>query len=496
MLRKNLFKLIPVVLIALLIILGSCGQGSEDKASPDRLPNIIFIMADDLGYAEAGCYGQSIIKTPAIDRISEEGMKFTRFYAGSPVCAPSRSVLMTGMHTGHTYIRDNGDPADRDPDLPFPGQNPIPDSILTIAEIMKEQGYVTGCMGKWGLGHTNTSGDPGNQGFDLFYGYKCQRHAHSHYPNFLWRNNEMEELEGNDRSLVGAQHSQDLFTLEALNFIQENRDTSFFLYLPFIIPHLSIQTTDRFLDMYKEIVPEADYVHRGYLQHPYPHAAYAGMITQMDDAIGQVLDQIDKLGLEEETIIFFTSDNGPAYDRLGGSDSDFFNSSGPLQGRKGSLLEGGIRVPLVVKWTGKISAGSLSEIQSALWDILPTLCEVSGSEIPENTDGISILPALLSTGEQKKHESLYWEFPSYGGQAALIKGDWKLLVRNLYSEKETVSVQLFNLNDDVGEKNDLATENPELITEMLQEMSRSHVHSDLFGFHELEDFYTLQKQIP
>ena len=474
------YKALMILMLHLILL------GCTDR----QQPNIILIMADDLGYGDLGCYGQERIETPNLDRLAAGGMKFTQFYAGSAVCAPSRSVLMTGKHTGHTYIRDNGNPTEQNPLTTFPGQNPIPDSILTIAEILKAQGYTTACIGKWGLGHTGTPGDPNNQGFDLFYGYKCQVHAHSHFPEFLWRNDKMEKLEGNDRTLYGQQHSQDLFTREALNFINENKDTSFFLYLPFIIPHLSIQTTDPFLDMYKDSIPETDYVHSGYLQHPYPHAAYAGMITQMDDAIGQVVEEIKKLGLDRETIIFFTSDNGPTYDRLGGSDSDFFDSSGPLQGRKGSLLEGGIRVPLVVQWTGKIKPGTLNELPFALWDILPTLCEVAACDLPEDTDGISFLPALLGDRDQDVHESLYWEFPSYGGQASMIKGDWKLLVTNLFENNEPVMIQLFNLGDDISESNDLSETNPEIVDEILREMAQSHVHSELFSFPELEEFYT------
>ena len=465
-------------------IISAC---SENKSNSH--PNIIFIMADDMGYAEAGCYGQDIIKTPNIDKMAEKGMKFTRFYAGSPVCAPSRCALMTGKHTGHSYIRNNGRPEKKNPLTPFPGQNPIPDSILTIAEILKSGGYTTACMGKWGLGNTGTTGDPGNQGFDLFYGFKCQFHAHNHYPEFLWRNDSMETLEGNDRNLYGRQHSQDLFTREALKFINDNRDTSFFLYLPFIVPHLSIQTSDPFLNMYRDSIPETEYTHRGYLQHPYPHAGYAGMITQMDDAIGQVVKEIDKLGLEDETIIIFTSDNGPTFERLGGADSDFFNSSGPLQGRKGTLYEGGIRVPMLAQWTGKIEPGTINDIPFAFWDVLPTLCDVSGCDSPEDTDGISFLPALLGKDNQEQHTSFYWEFPAYGGQAAMIKGDWKLLVRFLFPKEEPLSVQLFNLSDDIGESTDLSGDNPDLVNEILSEMRQSHEHSDLFGFPELEDFY-------
>lgn len=479
-----------VIIACFLCIMSGCINSNTDNELPlAEKPNIIFIMADDMGYGEAGCYGQKIIKTPNIDKIAAEGMKFTQFYAGSAVCAPSRCVLMTGKHTGHSYIRNNGQPIEKNPITPFPGQNPIPDSVLTIGEILQQNGYVTAAIGKWGLGNTGTSGDPNKQGFDLFYGFKCQVHAHNHYPEFLWRNDTMEKLAGNDRTLYGAQHSQDMMTKEALNFIDENKNSPFFLYLPFIIPHLAIQTTDPFLEMYRNSLTESEYKHRGYIQHPFPHAAYAGMITQMDDGIGQIMNKIKKLGLDKNTIIIFTSDNGPTYGRLGGADSDFFNSSGPLNGRKGSLLEGGIREPLVVSWPGKIKAGTVTDLPSAFWDVLPTLCEISGSEIPENTDGISFLPTLLEEKKQKKHETLYWEFPAYGGQAAMISGDWKLLVQNLISKNKPVTIQLFNLKVDVGEQNDLSKEEPKIVKELLYKMNKSHIHSDLFNFPQLEEFY-------
>ncbi len=269
-------------------------------------PNIIFIMADDMGYGEAGCYGQKIIMTPNIDRISREGIRFTDFYSGQAVCAPARCTLMTGYHTGHAYIRDNGPKKGPHPGTPFPRQNPIPDSVVTVAELLKTVGYTTGCIGKWGLGNTYTSGDPVNQGFDFFYGYKCQIHAHNHYPAFPWRNDSIEKIPGNDgKSLRGTHHSQDLFTKEAIRFINETQDKPFFLYLPFIIPHLSIQTTDLYLDMYKGHVPETPYQHHGYLKNPYPHAAYAGMITQMDAAIGLIMEALKGLGLDRNTMYIF-----------------------------------------------------------------------------------------------------------------------------------------------------------------------------------------------
>jgi len=299
----------------------------------------------------------------------------------------------------------------------------------------------------------------------------------------------MEKLEGNDRSLYGAQHSQDLFTSEAIKFINQKKDSSFFLYLPFIIPHLAIQTTQKFLDMYKNKIEEADYNHRGYIQHPFPRAGYAGMITQMDDGIGQIMNEIKKLGLDENTIIIFTSDNGPTYNRLGGSDSDFFNSSGELRGRKGSLYEGGIRVPMVARWPGKIESGTEYNETFALWDIMPTFCEIAGRKIPGYTDGISFLPAITGKDNQKVHKSLYWEFPAYGGQATMIKDNIKLLITNLNEKEGSPVIQLFDLENDIGETNDLSKNHPEVVSEIIHEMKKSHIHSDLFKFPKLETFY-------
>ena len=333
-------------------------------------PNIIYLLADDLGYAELGCYGQQWIKTPHIDRLAAEGIRFTQHYSGNAVCAPSRCCLMTGKHPGHAYIRSNGDPKHlghlkKKYGWEFPGQNPIPASEITIAEMLKQKGYATAAIGKWGLGHFGTSGDPNKQGFDLFYGFNCQRHAHNHYPRFLWRNSIKETLPGNDRTLSGKTYSQDKFTEAALEFIRENKDKPFFLYVPFAIPHLSIQVPEESLAQYKGKIPEADYVHRGYLKHPFPRAAYAAMVSHMDRDVGKITALVKELGLDEKTLIMFSSDNGPAFNRLGGSDSDFFKSAGSFLGLKGSLYEGGIRVPRVARWPGKIKPCTVSDYLSA-----------------------------------------------------------------------------------------------------------------------------------
>jgi arylsulfatase A-like enzyme len=450
-----------------------------------RQPNIIYIIADDLGYGEVGCYGQEWIRTPSIDRIAAQGIRFTQHYSAFPVSAPARCSLMTGKHPGHSYIRDNGNPPGRwhnaDAGM-FPGQLPIPDETVTIAEILKGQGYATGAMGKWGLGFEGSQGAPTNQGFDLFFGYYCQIHAHNHYPRFLWRNDEQVPLEGNTRELTGAQHSQGLFVEEAKQFIRAHEDEPFFLFMPLIIPHLSIQVPQEYVDAYLDVIPEEEHTHRGYLKHPTPRAAYAGMVTYMDEGIGEVVDLVDELGLTEDTLIIFTSDNGPTYNRLGGSDSDFFNSSGPLRGRKGDMYEGGIRVPMVARWPGHIEPDTDSDHISALWDVLPTLCEVSGAEIPADTDGLSFLPALTGK-KQAAHEFLYWEFPSYGGQQAVRLGDYKALRRDCF-KNPNAPIQLYDLSKDIGETTDIAADHPEIVKEAWRVIKREHVDSELFPFPE------------
>jgi len=450
------------------------------RASTAR-PNIIYILADDLGYNELGCYGQKYIRTPNVDRIAREGIRFTQHYAGSPVCAPSRCVLMTGKHSGHAYIRNNGNPKERKrPGGPlyFPGQNPIPESETTVAELLKTQGYATAAIGKWGLGYEGSSGDPNRQGFDLFFGYLCQVHAHNHYPRFLWRNGEKVMLDGNDRTLTGKHYSQDMFIAEALGFIRENKNRPFFLYLPFIIPHLSIQVPEETLNEYKGVIPEEDYDHHGYLEHPYPRAGYAAMITHMDRGIGRIMDLVRELGLDEDTVIMFSSDNGPTYNRLGGSDSDFFESAGPFRGLKGSLYEGGIRVPMVARWPGRIAPGTTSAHLSAFWDVLPTLCEIGGADVPNSIDGISFLPTLFGRGEQLEHDYLFWEFPGYGGQQAVRLGDWKGVRQNI--NKGNTAVELYNLEEDIGETNDVAGEHPDMVTRIETVMRTGRTESELF----------------
>lgn len=485
-------KPLPSLPIALaLIVLGVIPHVSQLAAKETPPPNIVLIMADDLGYAELGSYGQKKIRTPHLDKLAAEGMRFTNFYSGNAVCAPARCVLMTGKHGGHAFTRNNGDPGT----LPetkalgaeFPGQYPLPDEEVTIAEVLKQKGYATAAIGKWGLGHFGTSGEPSKQGFDLFYGFNSQRHAHNHYPKFLWRNREKEILPGNDRTLYGETYSQDRFREVALEFIEENAERPFFLYLPFAIPHLAIQVPEESLKQYTGVLPEEAYEHKGYLPHPTPRAGYAAMISHMDRDIGQILAKLEEKGLAENTIVLFTSDNGPTYDRLGGSDSEFFESASVFRGLKGSLYEGGIRVPLIVRWPGKVRPGSVSNHIAAFHDLLPTVAEMTGTEPPKDIDGISFMPALWEK-EQPRHDYLYWEFPAYGGQQALRMGKWKAIRQNLQrpKAKHAGKLELYNLEEDPSESNDVAAEYPEVVARATKWMREARVPSKEFPFPALD----------
>jgi arylsulfatase len=443
-------------------------------ASVQAKPNVILIVADDLGYGDVGCYGQKKIRTPSIDRLASEGMRFTQFYSGSPVCAPSRCCLMTGKHTGHAYIRDNKA-------TPPEGQEPLSKEELMLPELMKREGYVTGAIGKWGLGMFGTEGDPLKRGIDFFFGYNCQGHAHNHYPRYLYRNDKRFDLEGNEGKATGKQFSHDLFEKETLAFVNANKDKPFFLFLPYIIPHLALQAPEDALAEYQGKWPETPYDGKkgGYQAHKTPRAAYAAMITRMDRTIGRLLDLLKELKLDDNTIVLFSSDNGAATQGYAGIDTDFFNSTGGLRAYKGDVYEGGIRVPLVVRWTGKIKAGSVSDHIAYFPDLLPTLLECVGEteKTPKGIDGLSFAPTLFGK-EQKKHEFLYWEFPSYGQQQALRMGDWKGLRRNL--NKGVIKTELYNLKDDVAEKKDVASEHPEIVKQIEAIMKAEHTPSKLF----------------
>ncbi len=435
-------------------------------AAEPRRPNVVLILCDDLGYAELGCYGQKKIRTPNIDRLAREGIRFTQYYSGSPVCAPSRCVLLTGKHSGHAAVRNNREVRPE-------GQHPLPKSEITLAELLKTAGYRTAAIGKWGLGPPGTEGDPLSQGFDSFFGYNCQRHAHNHFPTYLYRNRERVPLEGNDGGDTGRQYSHDLFEREAIAAIGTNDERPFFLYLAFTIPHLALQVPEDSLAEYKGKWDDPAYTGgKGYRPHAHPRAAYAAMITRMDRSIGRIIDRLDELSLSDNTLVLFTSDNGPTYNRLGGSDSTFFRSAGGLRGLKGSVYEGGIRVPLIARWPTKIKAGATSNLACASYDLLPTVCELANVRQPEVTDGVSIVPTLLSRRDQKLHEFLYWEFPAYGGQQAVRLGNWKGVRQRMSQGRD--EIELYNLNDDAAEKNDVGDKHPDIVAKIAAIMRREH----------------------
>jgi arylsulfatase A-like enzyme len=468
------------------VLIFSFTKKEAARPTSDTKPNVIFILADDLGYGDLGFLGQRHIETPNIDRLAKEGMFFSRHYSGSPVCAPSRSALLTGLHTGHTPIRGNSE-------VQPEGQLPMPDSLQTLSKLFQQAGYVTGAFGKWGLGMNETSGDPLNQGFGQFYGYLCQRYAHRYYPAYLWDNGEKVTLSGNGWT-EKTTYAPDLIQEKTLLFIEENRERPFFLFMPVVMPHAELAAPDDgILQKYKAkfgaeipyIAPDgADYGPdmkiSAYQSHPSPHAAFAAMVERTDRFVGEVIDQLEELGLAQNTLIVFTSDNGAHQE--GGADPEFFDSNGPFRGYKRDLYEGGIHVPMIVRWPGKVAAGSTSDHVSAFWDWLPTFGEIIGEEKIGGADGVSLLPSLLAQKNQQQHEYLYWEFHELGGRQAVLKDGWKL-VKYQVTDPEKTTLELYNLATDPGEKNDLASEMPEKVHEldrMIRQSHRPNLVFDLF----------------
>lgn len=452
------------------------GGGSGER------PNIVLIMCDDLGWQEVGCMGQEKIKTPNIDRLAAQGMLFNQFYSGCAVCAPSRCCLMTGKHGGHAYVRSNMEIRKKGPI--FGGQLPLPAEEQTIAETLKAAGYTTGCFGKWGLGAPGTTGDPLDQGFDRFYGFNCQRHAHNLYPRYLVNDRENEELPGNTRGVTGEIYGPQRIADEMLKFVRENQDDPFFLYYPTLIPHLPLQVPDEYLEQYKGKWPEEPYEGRSYLPHPTPRACYAAMISFMDAQVGRLMKLLQELGLEENTFVFFTSDNGTTH--LGQqADYEFFNSVGPLRGLKGRLYEGGIRVPTVARWPGRIEPGTRTDHIAANYDLPATLAEVAGVEFQGNGDGLSFVPEMLGRQEdQKAAPFLFWDFPGYGGQIAVRMGKWKGIKTGLRRNPDA-PLELYNLENDIGETNNVVDKHPEVAKKieslMLSERTVPEVEKFRFG---------------
>lgn len=480
-------------------------QDSRDKSGPVR-PNIVFVLADDLGYGDLGCFGQQKIRTPNIDRLAAEGMRFTQHYSGNAVCAPSRCVLMTGLHPGHAYIRNNRETKPE-------GQFPLPASTVTLGKLLQQQGYVTGAFGKWGLGGPDSDGRPLKQGIDRFFGYNCQAVAHNFYPTYLWDNETRFPLKNPEFSAhqpklaegvdplapesyakySGQVYSADVITEQALRFVRDNRSRPFFLFVPTTIPHLALQAPEDAVKEYAGSFPDdPPYVGgRNYLPNRTPRATYAAMVTRMDQHVGKIVAQIRELGLDDNTIYIFSSDNGPLYEKLGGTDCDFFESAGPFRGRKGSLYEGGFREPTLVRWKGHVPAGTTSERVTGFEDWVPTLLELVGakSSTPAKLDGISFAPTLLGQ-QQPARPFLYREFPGYGGQVCLRMGDWKAIVTDLMPPGNRAAkpwkIELYDLSRDIAEAKDVAAEHPEVVAQMDRLMREQHTRSADFPFPALD----------
>jgi arylsulfatase A-like enzyme len=461
--------MIRLLVAALLAVVPHTMQAAPNAQRP---PNIVFILADDLGYGDLGCYGQKKIATPQLDRLAAEGMRFTQFYAGSTVCAPSRSVLMTGLHLGHTRVRGNAGAKNMQAQM-------LHDSDVTVAEVLKSRGYATGLIGKWGLGMPGDQGVPNRQGFDYFFGFLSQHHAHNHYPDFLWRNEEKVSLPnvvtpvgeaGGGYATRRVQYAGDLFAQEALQFVERHQEQPFFLYLALTVPHANNERT-RALGDGQEVPDYGPYADKDWTA---PNKGQAAMITRMDQQIGDLLARLRALGLDDNTLVMFSSDNGPH--KEGGNDPEFFDANGPVTGLKRSLTDGGIRVPFIARWPGKIKAGSVSSHVGYFGDMMATFAELAGAKTPPGLDSLTIVPTLVGRdGEQPKHPYLYWEFYEGGvSQAVLLEGRWK----GIRLKRVNAPIQLFDLSADIAEQKDLAGSEPEIVSRIAQIMATAHVDNE------------------
>jgi len=463
-------------------------------------PNVVFILADDLGWGEVGCYGQKKIPTPNLDRLAAQGMRFTRHYSGAPVCAPSRCVLMTGKHLGHAEVRGNLQAKARMPQFDE-GQYPLTEQAVTWVQLFQKAGYATGAMGKWGLGPVGSTGDPARKGFDLFFGYNCQGVAHSYYPEYLWRNSEKviinakpipghaKQPEGDVKldEWIGGTYAPKLMVAEAEKFIAANKARAFFLYLPLTEPHVAMhpprETVEKFpAEWDKEVYRGAN----GYLPHPRPRAGYAAMIAELDDHVGRVMSALDHAGIADRTLVIFSSDNGTTHGaagdarfHVGGADPMFFNSTAGLRAYKGSVYEGGIRVPMIARLPGRIPAGTVNETPGYFADWFPTLCDAAGIEKPAGLDGESLWPALTSGKSAARTKPMLWVFPEYGGQVAVQIGDFKLVRQNLKT-KTPGPWEVYDLSKDIGEAHDLAASRADLIAQAEEILRREVAENTIF----------------
>lgn len=491
----------PSVMIrAFLLVALGCLLPLDGLWAADRL-NVVFMLADDLGWGELGCYGQKKISTPNLDRLAGQGMRFTQHYSGAPVCAPSRCVLMTGKHLGHAEVRGNQQARVRFPEH-TEGQHPLSAQAVTLAQLFRKAGYATGAMGKWGLGPVGSSGDPNRQGFDLFFGYNCQAVAHSYYPPHLWRNGEKiainprpvpghrKQPEGEVRleDGLGATYAPELMMEEAEKFIAAHAARPFFLYLPFIQPHVAIHPPRESVERYPADWDETPYRgENGYLPHPRPRAGYAAMVHELDAYVGRVLGALDRAGVADRTLVVFTSDNGPTHAgqpgspfHVGGADPKFFDSTAGLRGYKGSVYEGGLRVPMIARLPGRIPAGTVNATPGYFADWLPTLCEAAGLDRPGGLDGESLWPVLTgvrsSLGERKP---MVWVFPEYQGQVAVRIGDYKV-VRQRLKTRQPGAWEVYDLAKDRGEANDLAGRRGDLIARAEEVLRGEVVENEVF----------------
>jgi arylsulfatase A-like enzyme len=474
--------------------------GGFQALAADAPRNLVFILADDLGWAEVGCYGQKKIPTPNIDKLARAGMRFTRHYSGAPVCAPSRCVLMTGQHLGHAEIRGNAQAKKAFPEFDE-GQHPITEKAKTFPMLFQKAGFKTGAMGKWGLGPVKSSGDPSLKGFDLFFGYNCQAVAHSYFPGHLWRNQDKipinpQPIPGHQKKpegeikledYQGEKYAPSLMIAEAEKFIADHAKNRFLLYLPFIEPHVAMQPPAELVKTFPAEWDQQPYRGgNGYLPHPRPRAAYAAMITDLDRHVGRVMAALDKAGVSDSTLVVFTSDNGatlpsngePAF-HVGGADPKFFNSTADLRGYKGSVYEGGIRVPMIARLPGVIPAGTVNDTPCYFADWFPTLCEAFGLKPEGSLDGESFWDTLKSGKSRTRSKPMIWVFPEYTGQVAVQSGDWKVVRRGLKSKK-VGDWEVYNLAKDRGETKDLAGQQPDLIAKTIQLLKKEVAENQTF----------------
>ncbi|MFI3321134.1 MAG: arylsulfatase [Rikenellaceae bacterium] len=479
-----------LILISTAVVATSCA--SEQKAPEVVKPNVIYILADDMGIGDLGCYGQQLIETPNIDKLAAQGMIFSNHYAGCTVSAPSRSALLSGQHTGHTSIRGNRELTGME------GQEPMDGTTYTIAKMFKDAGYATGAFGKWGLGIVGSEGDPKNLGFDKFYGYNCQREAHRYYPQHIWDNDQKVVFTEN-KGGKQVVYAPDVIQKETIKFIQDNKDKPFFTYVAIVQPHAElIVPQDEIIDKYRAKIKEEkpyvatqkgaeygdpDFDTMPYCSQPEARATYAAMVERVDKYVGEIVAELEKQGILDNTLIMFSSDNGVHIE--GGADPDFFDGNGPFRGYKRDFTEGGVHVPFIANWNGKIPAGSSSDHVSAFWDMLPTFAEIAGVELKGDIDGISMTPTLFAKGQgQKEHDFLYWESTiSYGGSQAVRVGDWKIIRSKIGTKGfDNADIEVYNIKNDVEELNNVAAEHPEIAQKGIEIMNREHTLNPNFAF--------------